>query len=292
MPIAPTPRQQAEALAESLPPLLVAAERVAATVQQGIHGRRRAGPGDSFWQFRPYRPGDPPSRIDWRQSARGDGIQVRDQEWEAAQTLFLWCDGSASMEFTGGTNRPTKRQRAELLLLATACLLLRGGERVGLLGGGPPGLGRHTLHRLAGELSRPNAPTNLPPALPLPRYGRAVLFGDFLADPTETERCLSHFTGLGIKGVLVQCLDPDEIDPPYRGRVRFQDPEDAQELLVARCEDLLTAYRQRLAAHRDHLSHLVQRAGWQLLHHATGQPPAPALLALYQALAPSGGKGC
>ncbi len=47
-------RQRAEALAATLPPLLVAAERVAATVAQGVHGRRRAGMGESFWQFRRY----------------------------------------------------------------------------------------------------------------------------------------------------------------------------------------------------------------------------------------------
>ena len=292
MPVAPPPRRQAEALAEALPPLLVAAERVAATVQQGIHGRRRAGAGDSFWQFRPYRPGDAPGRIDWRQSARGDGVQVREQEWEAAQTLFLWRDASASMAFTGAADRPTKRHRAELLLLATACLLLRGGERVGLLGGGRPGQGRHALHRLVGDLAGGTDPAGLPPPVPLPRHGRVVLFGDFLADPDETGNILAHFTGLGVRGVLMQCLDPDEIDPPYRGRVRFQDPENGSELLVARSEDLRTEYQRRLTALQTTLAGLTRAAGWQMLHHNTGQSPAPALLALYQALATGGGREC
>ena len=46
--------RRAEALGARLPPLLVAAERVAATVAQGVHGRRRVGQGDSFWQFRRF----------------------------------------------------------------------------------------------------------------------------------------------------------------------------------------------------------------------------------------------
>ncbi|MEM7026364.1 MAG: DUF58 domain-containing protein, partial [Pseudomonadota bacterium] len=63
-------RHDAEQLADRLPPLLVAAERVASTVAQGVHGRRRVGVGETFWQFRPYQHGDASARIDWRQSAK------------------------------------------------------------------------------------------------------------------------------------------------------------------------------------------------------------------------------
>ena len=81
---------------------MVQARRVAATVAQGVHGRRRVGQGDSFWQFRPYVSGDPLNRIDWRQSARSgreppEGWLVRQTEWDAAQTVYLWRDGSESM---------------------------------------------------------------------------------------------------------------------------------------------------------------------------------------------------
>ena len=96
--------RRAEALAIRLPPLLIAAERVAATVAQGVHGRRREGQGDSFWQSRRYVAGDPLGRIDWRQSAKSgrpapDGWFVRETEWEAAQTICLWRDSSASMRW-------------------------------------------------------------------------------------------------------------------------------------------------------------------------------------------------
>ncbi|MEE8544373.1 MAG: DUF58 domain-containing protein, partial [Alphaproteobacteria bacterium] len=65
-----TLRQQAELLAATLPPLLVAAERVAATVAQGVHGRRRVGSGETFWLFRGYQPGVSATMFDWRQSAK------------------------------------------------------------------------------------------------------------------------------------------------------------------------------------------------------------------------------
>src|SRR5258708_12455810 len=83
-------RQRAEQLASVLPPLLVEAERVASTIVQGVHGRRRVGQGEAFWQFRRYQPGDPTSRIDCRQSAPSHAVFLRDNERDAAHTVSLW----------------------------------------------------------------------------------------------------------------------------------------------------------------------------------------------------------
>ena len=127
-------RARAEELAAALPPLLAEAEHLASTVMMGEHGRRRAGMGDEFWQYRPATPGDPARRIDWRRSARSDAHFVREKEWQAAQSVLLWVDHSKSMLFTGSKNRPDKSERARLLALALAVLLNRGGERVGLSG--------------------------------------------------------------------------------------------------------------------------------------------------------------
>ncbi|HZH47161.1 MAG TPA: DUF58 domain-containing protein, partial [Roseococcus sp.] len=146
---------QAEAAAARLPPLVVEAERVAATIMQGAHGRRRAGQGDAFWQFRPYSPGDSAARVDWRQSAKAQRLFVRETEWEAAQTVVLWRDASHSMDWRSRPALPTKAERAALLLLALAALLLRGGERVRLLPGPPRAFaGRGALPALADALSR------------------------------------------------------------------------------------------------------------------------------------------
>jgi len=133
-----SPERRAEELAARFPPLLAAAERVAETVAGGIHGRRRSGPGETFWQFRRFEAGDEPRQIDWRKSAKSDPIFVREMEWEAAQSVFLWRDSTPSMEYHSQKAYPEKRERAELLLLALAALLLRGGEKVALLGGVMP----------------------------------------------------------------------------------------------------------------------------------------------------------
>src|SRR5208282_944951 len=86
-------------LAATMPRLILEARRVAATVIHGLHGRRRAGPGENFWQYRRFVSGEPAARVDWRRSARDDHLYVREQEWEAAHTVWIWADRSPSMLF-------------------------------------------------------------------------------------------------------------------------------------------------------------------------------------------------
>ena len=91
---------EARTLAESMPRLILEARRIAATVIHGLHGRKRAGPGENFWQYRRFLSGEPARRVDWRRSARDEHLYVREQEWEAAHTVWLWPDRSPSMVFT------------------------------------------------------------------------------------------------------------------------------------------------------------------------------------------------
>jgi uncharacterized protein (DUF58 family) len=269
-------------LAARLPPLLVAARQVAQTVAQGAHGRRRAGPGDIFWQFRHSQPGDSLTAIDWRQSARSDHLFVRETEWAAAQTVWLWRDASASMDWRSGPELPTKRERAELLILALAALLLRAGERVALLSGAlTPTGGQGALERLAEALDKPAGIASPP----LPRHVPVVLAGDFLA---PLEEVAERIRMVGGHGHLVQILDPAEESLPYQGRVRFEGMEGEGEMLARRAEGLRVPYGARLAAHRDGLSALARSAGWSFAIHRTDQPPQYALLALHARLAEAG----
>ena len=274
---------RAQAAASALPPLAVAAERVAATVMQGVHGRRRAGQGDAFWQFRPFVTGDGAARVDWRQSAKSDRLFVRETEWEAAQTVGLWRDAGPGMGWSGHPSRGPKRERAELLLLALAALLLRGGERVRLLGEPRALAGRGALPALADALGRSDGP----PADPrLPRHARAVLFGDFLAPLEDTRAAVAALAAQGVRGHLVEVLDPAEETLPFAGRVRFEPLVPGEATLVPRVEGVRELYAERLRAHREGLAAVASAAGWRLLSHRTDQPPQTALLALWQGLAP------
>ena len=275
--------RRAEALGALLPPLLVAAERVAATVAQGVHGRRRVGQGDSFWQFRPFLPGDAVSRIDWRQSARSDRAFVRETEWEAAQTVCLWRDGGASMRWKSKTAPVEKAERAELLLLALAALLLRGGERVRLIGAESRASG---LTRLAEQLERLAPGEGLPPETPLPRHARVVLMSDFLVPLEEIQAVVGRMAAVPVTGFLLQVLDPAEALLPYEGRVRFEGMTRGLEMLIPRVEGVRSAYAERLAAQQAGLAAIAAAAGWGFSTHRTDHPPETALLALYTALAP------
>jgi uncharacterized protein (DUF58 family) len=289
-------RQRAEQLASVLPPLQVAAERVAATVIQGVHGRRRVGPGEAFWQFRRYQPGDPASRIDWRQSARGRHLFVRENEWEAAQSVWLWCDPSNSMHYRSKRGLTEKRERAEILTLATAALLLRGGERVALLGTGNPTSSRATLTRLSQELAgedeaaaasakKPVSGSGMPPMHSLPRYGRLVVFGDCFAGLDAIQQTVATYAARGVRGHMVQVVDPAELALPFTGRIRFEGMEGEGRMLARRVEALRGEYGERLEAHRGGISEIVRSVGWTFQRHVTDQPPEAALLGIYAALA-------
>ncbi len=280
-------RHEADALAARLPPLLAEADRVASTVAQGVHGRRRAGTGDSFWQYRQLMPGESITRIDWRQSARSSRAFVRETEWEAAQTVCLWRDASASMAWRSDGRLPFKRGRAELLALALSVLLLRAGEHVRLLDAVTQlrFSGRQAVERLARQLlAAPAADASLPAPADLPAHCRLVLIGDFLSPVPEIERTLSRLAAIPVPVLLLQVLDPAECELPYEGRVRFEGAEGEPPLLVSRVQDVRADYAAALDAHRRALAGLCAASGALLLHHRTDQPPATALLALHQAL--------
>jgi len=103
-------RRDAEKVAGALPPLLAEAERLAAIVAMGLHGRRKAGPGETFWQYRRAVPGDTLSDVDWRRSARSDHLYIREMEWEAAQSVSIWADRARSMDYRGAAAQRTKRK--------------------------------------------------------------------------------------------------------------------------------------------------------------------------------------
>ncbi len=275
----------AQSLAAGLPPLLLAAETLAASMAPGRHGRRRAGIGEQFWQFRDYQSGDEPRRIDWRRSARGSRLYLREREWEAIETLNLDIDHNPGMAWRSESGLPSKQDRAVLLGLALAVLALRGGERVALVARSKPHQGQGAAARLALALDQP-------PKLPISALpvsgGKLALFGDFL-DPPERIAARLHSLGAASRGgVLVQILDPAECAFPYDGRVLFtgtgERPEDVPPEDVPRAETIRAAYQARLEAQKDAVARLAEAARLAPVFHRTDTAPAPALAAIRAAL--------
>ncbi len=280
-------RHSAETIAGALPPLLADAERLAAMVLLGEHGRRHAGMGDEFWQYRVAVEGDEARQIDWRRSARSDVHFVRQKEWQAAQTVMFWVDDAASMGFSSGKNTPTKSHHAALLALATSILLVRGGERVGLTHSAhPPRTGEAQIMRLAQDLNRPTAQTDYgaPETTGLRPNTRAVFFSDFMGDFEPVQTALTDAADRGIKGALVQILDPQEEAFPFDGRTVFESMTGRLRHETLKASDLRDRYLQRLSERKAALADLAHQTGWQFQCHHTNDGARVALTWLYHAL--------
>ncbi|EEE39187.1 hypothetical protein RKLH11_3034 [Rhodobacteraceae bacterium KLH11] len=283
---AQTLRERSEAEASRLPPLLARAEHLAGTVLLGDHGRRRSGLGDDFWQYRPAQIGDSRRMIDHRRSARGDQQFVREREWQIAQSIMLWVDQGASMRFASDKALPTKADRARLLGLATAILLVRGGERVGLTGTTlPPRRGNAQIIRLAQAWSEDSQADYAPPEhRAMIPHARAVFVSDFLGPLDEVELALTKAADRGVRGVLLQVLDPSEESFPYTGRTIFESVGGTARHETLKAADLRDRYLDRLAARKDALTQLCRATGWQMGLHHTDDSAQSALLWLYRAL--------
>ncbi len=175
----------------------------------------------------------------------------------------------------------SKRDRAVMVALAVAEMLVRAGERVGLLGLGRPSASRTVVDRFAEMLiAAEPAASSLPPRITVARFSEVVLIGDLL-DPSE--RLIERFDALTAEGAslaLAQVLDPVEETFPFDGRVEFVEPESGRRFLAGRAEGFRTAYLERLAAHRAVLEAEARRRGHPLMVHRTDRSPSEALLGL------------
>lgn len=282
-------RRDAEKVSGALPPLLVEAERLVATLAVGVHGRRQAGQGETFWQYRAAQPGDSLGQIDWRRSARSDRLYVRETEWEAAESVLMWCDRAQTMDFHSDRVDWSKGDRARLLALATAVLLNRGGERFGLLGteAERPRVGETQLMRVAALLNA--EPAQRPdygaaPVTQLPRAGKAVFFSDFMGPRDAVFPALLNAAGQGTGGIFVMILDPVEIEFPFAGRTRFESVARAVRHETDEAMSLRHAYLERLEERQEDLKTVARRAGWQVILHRTDESPRRALVRLHAIL--------
>lgn len=280
-------RRDAEEAAVGFPALMAGADQLAATISLGAHGRRRAGPGDEFWQYRPATAGDPLREIDWRRSARADAHFVRQMEWQNLQAVHLWVDRSASMQYRGDKDLPLKGERARILGLAAAILLAKGGESVGLMEDPqPPKHGRGQLTKMAMRLVETASDDyGVPPNKEMVRGNRALLISDFLGDWESVIAALSRAADQRVQGCLVQVLDPSEESFPFDGRTIFESMGGGLSFETRRAKALRDDYLERLAERKDQLEALARRTGWMYLCHHTDQPAQSALMWIHNAIA-------
>jgi uncharacterized protein (DUF58 family) len=256
----------ARSLADAMPRLILEARRVASTVIHGLHGRRRAGPGENFWQYRRFVSGEPSQNVDWRRSARDDHLYVREREWEASHTVWIWPDRSPSMTFAS----------------ALAEVLVQGGERVGVPGLMRPTASRNAIEKMAEAiLHDATERTSLPPSFAPSPLSEVVMLSDLWAPIGEVEGIIAQLSATGAHGHVVQIVDPAEESFPYSGRIEFIEPEGAGSVTAGRAEAWRTDYQGIVARHRAAIRAETDRRGWSFAIHRTDRPASELLLVLH-----------
>ena len=272
--------ERADAASHTLPPLLVEAERIAATVMQGIHGRKRAGPGESFWQYRAYGFGDSTSRIDWRKSARSSHVFIRENEWEAANTLWLW----APVKVHGFQIPSQQDNQARPRLSHDPCTGEPRSSRPGARGAdrqsaeGEPCPRRTGAH---GHLAVAQRGASLPQSQHLQKFSSVVLLGDFLEKPEDIAATVRNLAARGVSGHIVQIVDPAEETLPYDGRIEFRDMDGPLKYLAGKTENLRDAYIEKFATQREAVRKIAHGVSWSFTLHHTDQSPAKLLMMLH-----------
>jgi uncharacterized protein (DUF58 family) len=276
---------ESRTLAASLPRLVLEARRIAANVIHGLHGRRRAGSGESFWQYRRFVSGEPSQNVDWRRSARDDHLYVREQEWEAAHTVWLWPDRSPSMAFASKDARDSKLERSLIVTFALAELLVAGGERVGIPGLMNPTASRSVIDKMAQAMLHDDTTRlSLPPSFVPSALAETVVLSDFWSPMPEIRNMLAGLSASGAHGALIQIVDPAEESFPYSGRVEFVEPEGGGMITAGRAERWATDYVARVALHRDEIRAETDKLDWLFSTHTTSRSAAELLLFLHSGM--------
>ena len=273
---------EARSLAETMPRLMLESRRIAATVIHGLHGRKRAGPGENIWQYRRFLSGEPARRVDWRRSARDEHLYVREQEWEAAHTVWIWADRSPSMVFTSHLAQESKLDRTLVVAFSLAEVLVQAGERVGVPGLMRPTGSRNVLDKMANAIVHDvTERASLPPSFAPSSLAEIVVVSDFWSPMADVRKTLSQLSATGAHGHTVQIVDPAEETFPYSGRVEFIEPEGAGSITAGRAETWKNDYVARVARHRAEIRAETDKLGWSFAIHRTDRPATELLLALH-----------
>lgn len=280
-----TLRGHAEMAVAGIPSLMIEADKIANSIHHGEHARRKSGTGVNFWQFRDYESGDRPQDIDWRQSGKTDHIYIRQKEMMVTRKTYLWCASYKGMDFTSQKNLRSKHETAQILTLAIAIAMTRAGEQVGYFGdlktGHNDGAIRHIGAMLAGA-----APDELPPVhdFILPRNASFVAVGDFLISPDALEETIKSMAGRGANGLIVQVLDPAEIEFSFQGRIQFEGVSAQDKEIIDHIPSVRDEYQVRINTHIARIEEICARYGWHYCLHRTDTPPQDTMQNLWHIL--------
>lgn len=279
-------RRAAEEAASDLPALMARAEHAVAGILHGDHAQRKPGTGEKFWQYRDYVPGDRPQDIDWRQSGKSDRVFIRQREWQTTQSAFFWCNEGASMDFASDKHIPKKSEAAKIIALALGILMIRAGEQIGLYGDTRTGRTELALQRISDALCDDVRQFDTLPdpfALKLPKHCSVLQIGDFLSPVEEIELVFAALSAQADSGLVVQVLDPAELELPFSGRVIFEEPAGGKET-VNHVDSIRARYKERIENHLAAVRDICKRQHWHYVLHRTDGDISETLSWIWAAL--------
>ena len=273
-------RIKAEKLTLQTPSLLIKANNIANTVWEGAHNRNKAGVGENFWQFRKYEYGDPAHLIDWKKSAKSYDTFVQEKELATLQNIVLWRDTSESMSFRSDKNIDTKIYRANLLIIALTILFSKSGENTVLNGFNSKLLnGKEAINFVSSQITEKVKDTFLsePNINEIKNNSEVILISDFLNDSKHTEDIIKKLSSRGIKGSIIQILDPTEKTFPFKGRINVTGIKD-ESIHIGKAESVRNSYKRAINSHCDKIKKTALSYSWKYYTDTTDSTPELSLL--------------
>jgi uncharacterized protein (DUF58 family) len=285
----------------SLAPIRIRARMVAEGVYAGAHRSARKGAGVEFGGHRAYTPGDDLRHLDVRSLLRHDHLLVRQFETETDRALRLVVDASASMGYRGSRAPGAKLAWASLVAAALARVAIKSGDPIGMsfIGGSkdarpvPVRGGREVFERVVDALESQSAEGEAGTSMAMlddaigsiarsaRRGSVVVLLSDLLDLPSQAAQRIGAIATRGCVVIVVQTLDPDEADFPFKETVRLKALEGG--VTVETDEAARERYLAALTAEQHAWREALVARGAKLLTMTTDRDPVAAVRAIVEA---------
>jgi uncharacterized protein (DUF58 family) len=219
-------------------PLGIRARTLVEGLVAGLHRSPLRGQSLEFSQHREYVPGDDLRQVDWKVFARSDKYYVRQYEDETNLTAMILLDQSESMDYRSNTRGLSKMEYAEMIACSLVFLITTQQDSVGAA------TFTDRVHQWLRPSSSPAQMDDVIRLLEMPRDGNSkksdlvevlnqcsvrlakpnliVLLSDLFDDLPSVMQALSVLRRAGHDVLVIQILDPWELDFPFDSTVEFQ----------------------------------------------------------------------
>lgn len=264
----------AELSADS-PKIIALSNEIANMILSGLHAKKKSGVGDDFWQYRELGTGETASRIDWRKTAKGDGIFIKEKEAQSPKRFQFWVDNSPKMHYSSQSDVPSKIETASALGIGLFRALYEIEERPEILGQNKNNVSPNQLLSSFQRMGKTNPAPN--------KVGDVFLFSDGLNEIKYWQEILSKIKAKNGRLFLIIINDPSEIEFDFQGRIIFK--VEGEEIQIEDCGAIKNDYLSRIRNHFSQLSEIVKNLDGQIYFHKTNDAILPFAKTLWQNIA-------